>query len=152
MATDNEKQIPVRIYRREHLFVIAAPLAGMEPENINIRIAGKRVTIEARRTVPAGDDLELLKDEWTIGPCHREIVLPQNVDGSLANATYGNGVLVLTLPKAAASTGNGPVEFKLTTVGLARGEHVGHMGHHIRPTTMRAHQDRLWETPRGRAV
>ena len=42
----------------------------------------------------------MLVEEWRIGPYYREISLPQPVDGNLTNATYGNGVLLLSMPRA----------------------------------------------------
>src|SRR5581483_4634760 len=110
-------QIPVRIYQSEGLFGIAAPLAGLEPDDIRVTIAGKRVTIDGRERGPRQHDRDLVKAEWSVGPCHREIVLPENVDGSLANATYGNGVLVLTIPKAKKAS-SVETEITLKRIGL----------------------------------
>jgi HSP20 family molecular chaperone IbpA len=45
-----------------------------------------------------GDDV--IADEWTSGPYYRDISLPMRVDGSLTNATYGNGVLLRSMPKS----------------------------------------------------
>jgi HSP20 family protein len=147
----NQKEIPLRIYQNETLYAMAAPLAGLEPEDIRVSVAGKRVTIHARERGPHQHDLDLLKGEWSIGPCYREVVLPENVDGSLTNATYGNGVLVLTLPKANSSSTPTPVDFTLEPSGLARGERVGHMGHGIQPTTTKEHRKRLLGFPRRAA-
>jgi HSP20 family protein len=147
-SRSNNKQIPVRVYQNETQLAIAAPLAGLAPEDIRVTIAGKRVTIHGRERGPHQHDLDLLKAEWSIGPCYREVVLPENVDGSLANATYGNGVLVLTLPKAESSSTPAPVDFTLESVGLARGERIGHMGHDIEATTTEEHRDRLLSVPR----
>lgn len=127
-------QIPVRIYQSEGLFGIAAPLAGLEPDDIRVTIAGKRVTIDGRERGPRQHERDMVQAEWTVGPFHREIVLPENVDGSLANATYGNGVLVLTIPKS-KSNGKGSIEFTLGKIGLARGERVGYTGHLMEPSS-----------------
>src|SRR5574339_863125 len=98
MAKKRLQQLQVRIYQNENQFAIAAPLAGLEPEDISVMIEGDRVTIHGDERGPRQHGLDLIKAEWTIGPYKREIVLPAHVDGALANATYGNGVLVLTLP------------------------------------------------------
>ena len=44
MATQSQ-EIPVRIYDRDEHMILAAPLPGLEPENISIMIAGNKVTI-----------------------------------------------------------------------------------------------------------
>ena len=134
MSKKQTQELPVRIYRSENQFALAAPLAGLEPEDITIAIDGKHVTIHGKQRGPRQDDLDLLKAEWSIGPYHRQVDLPENVDGSLANATYGNGVLVLTLPKADSKGKATRAEFTLEPVSPARGEHVGHVGHEIKPS------------------
>ncbi len=72
------------------------------------------------------DIKELLIDEWSVGGYHRELELPGPVDGSQANATYGNGVLVVSLPRSAYATA---AVLKLEKIGLDRGERVGLAGH-----------------------
>jgi HSP20 family protein len=151
MARTTTQQLPVRIYRTERQLALAAPLAGLEPEDIRITIDGRHVTIDGKQRGPRQHELDLLQAEWSVGPYHRELELPEAVDGGLANATYGNGVLVLTLPKADATSQPRRVEFTLQAVRPTHGEHIGHMGHDIRPTTTREHWDRLTEVRRSAA-
>jgi HSP20 family protein len=132
MSKRRMARLPVRIYQSENQFALAAPLAGLEPGDITVTIEGKRVTIQGKERGPHQHDLDLLKAEWTIGPYHRNIILPQNVDGALANATYGNGVLVLTMPKARTIEKPIRTEFTLETIKPIRGERIGHRGHDIR--------------------
>jgi HSP20 family protein len=152
MSKNQSKQLPVRVYRSENQFALAAPLPGLEPEDITVSIEGNRVRIQCKERGPRQHHLDLLKAEWTVGPYHREIVLPENVDGSLTNATYGNGVLVLTMPKMKTSIGNPThTEFTLELIGPARGERVGHMGHDIQETTTEKHLELLVHAPRKAA-
>ncbi len=72
------------------------------------------------------DVKELLIDEWSVGEYHREIELPDAVDGEHANVTYGNGVLVMAMPISETTY---PGRLTLETVGPAHGEHLGNMGH-----------------------
>ena len=152
MSKKQAQHLPVRIYRSERQFALAAPLAGLEPEDIRISINGKHVTIHGNQRGPRQHGLDLVQAEWSIGPYHRDIDLPEAVNGSLANATYGNGVLVLTLPKANGSAKPIRTEFTLQAVRPTRGEHIGHVGHDIRPTTTREHWARLAEIPKRPAV
>ena len=137
MSKRQAKRLPVRIYQSENQFALAAPVAGLEPGDITVAIEGKRVTIQGKERGPHQHDLDLLKAEWTIGPFFREVVLPKNVDGSLANATYGNGVLVLTMPKANGREKPTRTEFTLEAIEPTRGERIGHVGHRIQNTTTR---------------
>ena len=134
-----EQNIPIRIYRSDNQIALVAPVAGLEPEDINVAIDGKRVTIRGKERGPHQHDLDLLVAEWTIGPYYREVTLPQYVDGSLANATYGNGVLVLTMPMVQSAQETKPVEFCLEAVEPTRGERVGHIGHDPEKTTTQKH-------------
>jgi HSP20 family protein len=145
------KKLPVRLYQSDNQFALAAPLAGLEPEDIRISIKGTRVTIQGNERGPGQHNLDLLKAEWNIGPFYREVVLPEKVDGSLANATYGNGVLVLTLPRSQSPDSQASVDFTLEPNGHARGEHIGHMGHDIQRTTTGEHRKRRAQIPRKAA-
>jgi HSP20 family protein len=149
---DKMQQLPVRIYQTENQFALAAPLPGLEPEDIRVTIDGKRVSIYAKQRGPRQHFLNLLQAEWTIGPYSREIDLPEAVDGSLTNATYGNGVLVLTIPKARGTPVTNRTEFTLEAVRPTRGERVGHVGHNIRPTSTREHWARLAAIPKRPAA
>jgi hypothetical protein len=63
-----------------------------------------------------------------MGPYHRDLVLPQLVDGDMTNATYGNGVLVLAMPILPPGTPREKTEFQLDTITGTRGQHVSHTG------------------------
>src|SRR5262245_49114408 len=91
--------IPVRIYEADDRIMIAAPMPGLEPDDIDVKIAGARISIRGESRGPRQDERKLLAAEWSVGPYEREVVLPQTVDGKHSNATYDNGVLVLAMPK-----------------------------------------------------
>ena len=148
MLRKRTNHLPVRIYQSKNQFAVAAPVPGLEPEDITVAIEGRHVTIRGKERGPRQHDLDLLKAEWFIGPYHREIDFPENLDGSLANATYGNGVLVLTLPRSGARDAKPRTEFTLDRVSATRGERVGHTGHDIRQTTTQEHMERHTQTPR----
>jgi hypothetical protein len=78
-----------------------------------------------------------------MGSYYRELVLPQPVNGMLTNATYGNGVLVLSMPKLVPGTPGEDMEFRLETIKNTRGQRIGHTGSDRKPTTTQArHQAR----------
>jgi Hsp20/alpha crystallin family len=60
--------IPVRIYDRDEHIILAAPMPGLEPENISIEIAGTKVTIKGEERGPRQHSADVIVDEWTIGP------------------------------------------------------------------------------------
>jgi HSP20 family protein len=119
--------VPVKVYRSADRITIAAPLPGLQPEDILVTVTEEsHLVIHGEVRGMLKDIKELLTDEWSVGEYHRELELPEPVDGSLANATYGNGVLVVSLPRSACSKA---AVLRLEKVGLDHGEHVGLAGH-----------------------
>jgi HSP20 family protein len=136
------QSIPVRLYQTAEHLMVAAPMPGLEPEDIVVNIIRDRVTIRGIERGPGQYRRDLLREEWTTGPYYREVTLPQPVDGSLTNATYGNGVLVLVMPKRDHRKPTIPAEFQLQAIESIRGERIGHSGSAIRPTTTEEHRRR----------
>ena len=126
--------VPVRIYEADNQIMLVAPMPGLEAQDITVAINGKTVTISGQERGPGQHDREPTVCEWTIGPYFREVVLDQPVDGLLTNATYGNGVLVLNMPKAVDGEAM-PANFKLNRIDATRGERIGHRGSDIHPAS-----------------
>lgn len=137
--TSRAQAIPVRVYQTSDRIMVAAPMPGLEPENIAILVAGDRVVIRGEERGPHQRDMDLLVAEWSFGPYEREIALPQPVSGRLTNATYGNGVLLLSMPKALEGQAGDHAELRLASIDSTRGEHVGHVGRVVRPSGDRRH-------------
>lgn len=100
---------------------------------------------------PHQDDVDLAIAEWSVGPYHRELDLPEPVNGAATNATYGNGVLVLSMPKLGPGHPGWSAEFRLVTVATAHGERVGHTGREPVPYTTEQHRTEKHQ-PRRRAL
>lgn len=121
------QHIPVKMYRTAERLMIAAPMPGMEPVDIVVEI-----TIQGRLILHGDlrgllkDVKELLLDEWSIGPYHRELDLPVAVNAESANVSYGNGVLLVALP---ISTQTIPALLTLERITPTHGEHKGNAGH-----------------------
>jgi len=131
--------IPVRVYRGEEHIMLAAPLPGLEPENISITITGDTVSIQGEERGPGQRDREMIIEEWAIGPYQREVKLPERVDAELTNATYGNGILVLSMPACKHSQQESHAAFKLHPIGATRGERIGHSGMNVRAKAASEH-------------
>ena len=100
-AYRNNSPVPVRMYQTDDHLVVAAPMPGLEPEYIAIviKVAPVQLTLLGDEREPRQHELDLLLAEWSIGPYCRELDLPYPVSGPLSNATYGNGVLVVSMPR-----------------------------------------------------
>lgn len=127
-SMEADQSVPFNMYVTEsHDLVIIAPMPGLAPDDLDINVAGSALTIAGRMRGPHQQDRDYLVHEWTYGPYRRSIELPFAVDGERANATLGNGVLVVSLPQSPTAT---PHRIQLKQVGTVRGESQGHSGHH----------------------
>src|SRR6266571_9515968 len=120
------QEIPVKVYRTEERLMVAAPMPGIEPENIGVEVTDDgHLILHGELRGMLKDVKELLLDEWSVGMYHREITLPNIVDGEQTNVTYANGVLVVAM---VVSDVTRPATLTLEKVGPAHGERVGNIG------------------------
>ncbi len=125
--TPKVQSIPVKMYRTPDRLTVAAPMPGVEPEDILVEVTDeRRLLLQAGLRGALKDVKELLMDEWSVGDYYRELELPDAVDGISANVTYGNGVLVVVLPISQQHT---PASLTLKKTAKDYGEYIGNSGH-----------------------
>ncbi|RJQ43161.1 MAG: Hsp20/alpha crystallin family protein [Anaerolineaceae bacterium] len=93
--------VDLDMYQTENEVVIEASIPGVDPEDINISVAGEVLTIkgevkEEKETKNADYHIK----ERRYGSFSRSITLPTQILTEKANADFKNGILKLTLPKA----------------------------------------------------
>lgn len=133
------QHIPIKVYRSDGRLTIAAPMPGLQPEDIVVEVtADGRLALHGELRGVLKGVKELLIDEWSVGGYERELTLPVPVDAELATVTYGNGVLVITLPVAKQTRG---ARLRLEPTGFAHGERVGSYGHPIRAGSAQGHRE-----------
>jgi HSP20 family protein len=145
-TSQQSQTVPLQVHQTDKRLVLAAPMPGLEAQDIAVIINGNRVTIQGEYRGSRQNQPEILISEWTIGPYYREVVLPQPVNGALTNATYGNGVLVLSMPTLQPGEQGGYTEFRLETDKGARGQRVGHTGSNLQPITPGQHDQQVDQT------
>lgn len=121
--------IPVNMYSANGRLMVSTPMPGLEPENITVEVTGDgrlRLQGALRGALKEHDGKERFLDEWQIGAYAREVELPVPVNAVCANASYGNGVLVLAFP---LSDHTAPARLTLERVAPAHGQHKGNAGH-----------------------
>ncbi|HUT74766.1 MAG TPA: Hsp20/alpha crystallin family protein [Armatimonadota bacterium] len=79
-------------------FVFEAELPGVQREDIQIEVEGDRLTISGERK-PA-DGREYVRVERPHGPFHRSFAIAVPIEHAAASASFRDGVLEVTLPKA----------------------------------------------------
>ena len=95
----------VNLYETRTAFLICADIAGMDKDNIHVRLEKKQLIIRGKRECPmpvaSRDDrtvaVHLLEiDHGVFG---RAVEVPENVDEQTISARYDAGLLWVTLPK-----------------------------------------------------
>ena len=105
----------VDIFEREGLLVVEVEIPGVDPGDIDVSIDAETLRIRAVREV----DREITEDSYYLveratGVFQRSIRLPSEVDADRAKASYENGLLTVTVPKA-ASRNPGRVSIEIET-------------------------------------
>jgi HSP20 family protein len=85
----------------DHLYV-TAELPGVAAGNININVENDNLTIRGERKLPEADQkINFHRREREAGFFRRVISLPSKIDAGRVTAATKDGVLTVTLPKAA---------------------------------------------------
>lgn len=103
----DELDIRVDVVEKDDAFKVHADLPGVKKEDINVRIDGNRVHIdaEARREKDVKEKGgKVIHSERYYGTVSRVFTLSQEVDDAKAVAKYEDGVLTLDLPKKATTS------------------------------------------------
>jgi HSP20 family protein len=89
---------PVEISVNEDSVELKIELPGVDIKDIDVEVSKQMVAINGQRQRPA----EVENSEFYYGKFSRLITLPVEVQNSQVTANYQDGILYLTLPKAAA--------------------------------------------------
>jgi HSP20 family protein len=93
--------LPLDVYQTDNDVVIKATIPGIAPEEVDISITGDTVTIKGEQK----EESEVKEEDYMLkerryGAFSRSVSIPVSVKSDKADATFDNGVLTLTLPKA----------------------------------------------------
>lgn len=100
--SEYEGQLTIDMYQTKDNVVIKSTIAGVKPEDIDITIANDMVTVRGERK----KDFEASSEDYFYQECYwgsfsRSVVLPVDVDIENVIADLKDGILTITLPKAA---------------------------------------------------
>lgn len=100
-------QAPLDVYATNDEVVVLAAIPGVSPDQIEITVEKNTVTLRGEIQNVAKSE-EARDASWYLhelprGSFHRSLTLPIEVDSTKAEATFENGMLRLSLPKAEAA-------------------------------------------------
>jgi HSP20 family protein len=99
---DGPQRILVNGYTSDEAIVLVAPMPGVQPDDVEIVIDGRQVTLRAALRTDAPKPYFL--HEWDYGDYERTVELPESV-GAPVTATLGNGQLAVSLHRTTAGQG-----------------------------------------------
>lgn len=84
----------------ETAYFVQLVMPGVNPEKLQINVAGAQLTIKGITAVPTVKDATYLYHGLFDEEFSEIFTLPTDVEGEKAEASYVNGILTITLPKA----------------------------------------------------
>ncbi len=100
MTKTKEGQLSVDVFQSDSQITIIAPVAGIDPDDVDISITDDVITIKGERshgTTMKKEDCFIQECFW--GTFSRSIVLPSDADTSKTEAEFKNNVLQITIPR-----------------------------------------------------
>ncbi len=92
---------PLNIYENDENLIIKAELPGMQAEDLDISVEGDTLTIQGKRQRQEEEKASYHRREIASGSFSRAITLPTKVDMDKIQASLNEGILTVTLAKAA---------------------------------------------------
>ena len=98
---DGTLSAKVDIHQDDDNLYLTASLPGVRPEDVEITLSGQTLTLSGElKSEEQVEREQYLYRERRTGAFNRTLELPVAINGEAASATFENGLLRLTLPKA----------------------------------------------------
>lgn len=107
-GTANRVWIPaLDVAERADAYLVHAELPGVSPDSVDVRFEQNVLSIRGAKPAsfetPTEGELRVFASERVHGSFERAIRLPESVDAEKIDATFANGLLTITVPKAQAA-------------------------------------------------
>lgn len=91
---------PVDVFENESSITLLADLPGVPRDQLQVRVDGENLVLEATAATAGPENLQLVYGEAQIPTYRRQFTLSRELDASRIEAQLRDGVLRLTIPKA----------------------------------------------------
>jgi HSP20 family protein len=94
----------LEVVDRDGDYLVTAEIPGVEEKDLNVEVHGNVLSLRGeKRSERSGESEGRTWSERVYGEFHRAVELPTDVQADKASASFKNGVLTVTVPKAEAS-------------------------------------------------
>jgi HSP20 family protein len=111
--------IPLDIHQTADEVTVKASLPGVKPKDVDISITGDTLTIKGEAKAQEIKQEDYLCQEWRYGAFARSVTLPGALKTDKVEATFENGVLTVSIPKAEEAK---PKTIKVKAKGIIEGK------------------------------
>lgn len=91
----------INVYDHDDETVVVAEIPGVDPDALEVTVVNDTVTLKGNRPNGAEEDQKVHRRERGTGAFSRTLTLPDAVNPDTVQARYENGILRVTLEKAA---------------------------------------------------
>ncbi len=102
-ATARTPAVPMDAVRKGDTVTVYLDLPGVGADNIDLEVERNVLTVGAERRWARAEDEQVIAGERRQGRFERRLLLGDTLDGDRVEATYEDGVLVVTIPVAEAA-------------------------------------------------
>ena len=95
--------LPMNVSETAEAFELAFELPGIDEDAIQVQVDGNQLSVSAERKFEKVEDTDYHRVEHRYGSFARSVSLPSEVRMDEVHATFKNGLLTVTVPKAEPS-------------------------------------------------
>ena len=88
------------IYESEDSLILVMEMPGVDKESLSVNLENDQLQLEGKIEMANYEGLEPVYTEYSIGHYKRTFTLSNRIDQDKISATFSDGLLTLTLPKA----------------------------------------------------
>jgi len=92
---------PIDVYEKGNNVIVETPIAGVEPEKVDVSVEDNTLILKGKSEKKSEvEEKNYYRKEVRYGSFYRAVSLPAKVIGAKAEASYEDGLLRVTIPKA----------------------------------------------------
>ena len=101
LLPSERRTVALDMYETEDVVVVKASVPGLKPEEIDVTISGDTLTIKGETKEETEEKRRsYIRQEHRYGAFSRSVTLPAGLQTDKAEASFEDGILTLTVPKA----------------------------------------------------